>query len=138
VIARICAAQATSALDREFRAIVGVDGEIGRDQRRRGAASDRAGMMEDIVDLHVRRVGIAEYCHSKRIPDQEQIETRFIKDPCRSEVIGGQRANSAPGSFPAADRIRGNLVHGSDNGKSSRKTSPGSSSSASRCRTECI
>jgi len=73
-----CINQASGVLDSEIRAIIAVDREVSHDKRSRHAARDCSCVMDYVLNLHLRRVGVTEHRHSKRIADQEQIDTGFV------------------------------------------------------------
>ena len=133
-----CVDQAPGTLDGKFRAVVRMDWEVSHDECGGDPARDGPRVVEDVRNLHMRRVGVAEHCHSERIANQDQIDAGFIQEPGRGKVVGRQRANSTACCFPASDRIGSNLIHDSNKGIPSRETSPGSSSSARSLRTDCI
>src|ERR1700736_1522861 len=69
-----CINQASGALDSEIRAIIAVNREVSHDERSGHAARDCSCVMDDVLNLHVRRVGVTEHRHSKRITNQDQIK----------------------------------------------------------------
>ncbi len=85
--------QHTGVGDRVLRRLVGVVGKIAHDQRPGLGAGHGGDMMPDLVQSHLRRVGITENDHAHRIAHENQRHTRFIKQPRRRIIVSRQRRN---------------------------------------------
>src|SRR4051812_38556238 len=63
--------------------------------------------MDNLLQRDLRRVGITEHHHAKRIADQDDVDAAFIQQSRRWIIVGGQGGHLFPAPFHLAKVLHG-------------------------------
>ena len=80
--------------------------QIGYQRRLLRATRDGSGVMHHVVQSDFSCVRMTQNDHAQRIPNQQKIETQFIKQSRHGVVISGQRCKLPRIPFPGNERLR--------------------------------
>ena len=86
---------------------IGLERQVGDQQRPRQAARDAGGVVDDVVDGHRQRAVVALHHHAERIADQHQVDAVGVERAGEAGVVGGQHHQLAAVALGFGQRRHG-------------------------------